>query len=116
MSNFKNIEKLGLTIFDYKEPHHHFAVDAEELEALLQSAQVVYGNISVNEAVWFATPSTKGSDTHTALVIAITPIRKKTKAEAALELMERLHSMSGIFNVAWVKDDMKQILEMKDSE
>ena len=41
MSTFKMIEKLGLEIWDYKEPHHHFAVDAEELERLLQSAQVV---------------------------------------------------------------------------
>ena len=53
-------------------------------------------------------------DTHKAFLLAVEPIKKKTKAEAALELLERLHSMSGIFNVSWPKDDMKRILEMKD--
>ena len=43
MNSFPMIKKLGLNIWDYKDPHHHFTVDAEELERLLQSAQVVYG-------------------------------------------------------------------------
>lgn len=114
MSAFKNIEKLGLKIWDYIEPHHHFAVDAEELERLLQSAQVVYGSPDTpsDQLAWSNTQL--DCDTHKAFLLAIEPLKKKTKAEAALELLERLESMSGIFNVSWPKDDMKRILEMKD--
>ena len=40
MSQFKNIEKLSLNIWDYKDPHHHFAVDAEELEVIHSEKKV----------------------------------------------------------------------------
>lgn len=107
MSNFKTIEKLGLTIFDYKEPHHHFAVDAEELEALLQSAQVVYGV----DGNW--TTTQWEDDKVTGLVIGITPIKKKTKAEAALELLGKLANDPAYYS-SLAAAEAKQILEMKD--
>ena len=106
MSNFKNIEKLGLHPI-YMNGLHPF-VSAEDLELVLQSARVVYGV----KGSWTTTQCE--NDKFTGLLIGITPLKKKTKAEAALELLERLESMSGIFNVAWPKDDMKRILEMKD--
>ena len=114
MNSFPMIKKLGLKIWDYKEPHHHFAVDAEELEVLLLRAQVVYGSPDTpsDQLAWSGTQL--DCDTHKAILLNIEPIKKKTKAEAALEFLERLHSMSGIFNVSWPKDDMKRILEMKD--
>ena len=112
MSNFKNIEKLGLSITTWGGDPRTSAVLAQELESLLQSAQVVYG-LEEGGTFWWATHQLS-QDTHQAILIAITPIKKKTKAEAALELLERLHSMPGIFNVAWPKEDMKRILEMKD--
>ena len=109
MSNFKNIEKLGLRVHSVS---GLTVVSANSLEELLQSAQVVYG-LEEGGTFWWATHQLS-QDTHRAILIAITPIRKQTEAEAALELLERLHSMSGIFNVAWPKDDMKRILTMKD--
>lgn len=115
MSTFKMIEKLGLKIWDYKEPHHHFAVDAEELERLLQSAQVVYGTKYKNtpdESEWATHQLSQ--DTHSALLIGITPIKKKTKAEAALELLQEMSKIQGYEN--WYTSAAKRILEMKDDE
>lgn len=89
-------------------------IKAEDLESLLQSAQVVYGSPDTpsDQLAWSNTQL--DCDTHKAFLLAVEPIKKKTKAEEALELLERLHSMSGIFNVSWPKDDMKRILKMKD--
>ena len=114
MSKFPTIKKLGLSIAEWGDGDKTSVVLAHELESLLKSAQVVYGSPDTpsDQLAWSNTQL--DCDTHKALLLAVEPIKKKTKAEAALELLERLHSMSGIFNVAWPKDDMKRILEMKD--
>ena len=111
MSTFKNIEKLGLSVHNIVGEK---VVSAKNLESLLQSAQVVYGSPDTpsDQLAWSNTQL--DCDTHKAFLLAVEPLKKKTKAEAALELLERLESMSGIFNVSWPKDDMKRILEMKD--
>lgn len=112
MSNFKNIEKLGLKIWDYKEPHHHFAVDAKELEILLQYSQVVYGSKGLpgDGMIWQG--KQHNVDRYSALLIGITPIKKKTKAEAALELLQEMSKIEGYEN--WYTSAAKRILEMKD--
>ncbi len=115
MSNFKNIEKLGLKIWDYKDPHHHFAVDAKELEAYLQSAQVVYGSPDTpsDQLAWSNTQL--DCDTHKAILLAVEPIKNKTKAEAALELLEKLaKDHDQLIQPEWHVKEAKRILEMKD--
>ena len=116
MSNFKNIEKLGLKIWDYKDPHHHFAVDAEELERLLQSAQVVYG---FPEAPHFSGWSSMDkfpnkNPSHSALILGITFIKKKTKAEAALEYLQMFVEQKTTWHSQAAWEEAKRILEMKD--
>jgi len=83
-----------------------FVVTAEELEEILQSAQVVYGHVKKGTPNWWG-PRENGQfdDTHTALIIGITPIKKKTKAEAALEF---------VASMAPHMSEAKRILEMKD--
>ncbi len=114
MSNFKNIEKLGLKIWDYKEPHHHFAVDAQELEEILQSAQVVYGSPDTpsDQLAWSNTRL--DCDTHIALLIGITPIKKKTKAEVALEFLQMFVEQKTTWHSQAAWEEAKRILEMKD--
>lgn len=51
--------------------------------------------------------------THTALLINITPIKKKTKAEAALELLERLAKDPAYYSGLGTSA-ARAILEMKD--
>lgn len=116
MSEFKNIEKLGLTVWDNRTPHC-FVVDAEELEALLQSAQVVYGTNEYRPDEYEWSKNKLDSDTHCALLLAITPIKKKTKAEAALELLEKLaKDHDQLIQPEWHVKEAKRILEMKDEE
>ena len=111
MSTFKNIEKLGLKIWDYKDPHHHFVVDAKDLEVLLLRAQVVYG-LEEGGTFWWATHQLS-QDTHQALLVGITPIKKKTKAEAALEFVKKI-SLADVSCSEPYVDEAKRILEMKD--
>lgn len=112
---FPMVDRLGLdfkTVFYGSESED--VVLAEELEAILQSAQVVYGTSERRPDEYEWSGRKLDTDTHQALLINITPIKKKTKAEAALDLLERLGQMDGIFNVAWAKDDINKVLEMKD--
>lgn len=113
MSNFKNIEKLGLKIWDYKDPHHHFAVDAKELEEILQSAQVVYeveNSAGINSWLHIEAIGAKSK----ALLIGITPIKKKTKAEAALEFLQMFVEQKTIWHSQAAWEEAKRILETKD--
>lgn len=111
MSKFKTIEKLGLSVFGMD------VIKAEDLEALLQSAQVVYGakDEMSDSQRWFDKMSQGGRDTHSALLIAITPIKKKTKAEAALEFVEKFKS-GMLSHVGYLEAEKEaiRILEMKD--
>lgn len=107
MSTFKNIEKLGLKIIDLK--GIPYCVDALALEDILQSAQVVYGP---DKRYW--NDMKEAGDNYSAILLAITPIKKKTKAEAALELLQEMSKIQGYEN--WYTSAAKRILEMKDSE
>ena len=110
MSNFKTIEKLGLAVHTLS---GLTVVSAESLEMLLQSAQVVYGVWDKN-GCRFAESQFPGH-THTAMLLNITSIKKKTKAEAALELLERIsrHEFH-LPNNADLVNYSKKILDMKD--
>lgn len=107
MSNFKMIERLGLDPRKDNRYESSYFVDAEDLENLLQSAQVVYGL----EGHWTTTQCEY--DKFTGLLIDITPIKKKTKAEAALELLERLAKDPAYYSGLGTSA-ARAILEMKD--
>jgi len=113
VSNFKNIKKLGLSITTWGGDPRTSAVLAQELESLLQSAQVVYG-LEEGGTFWWATHQLS-QDTHQAILIAITPIKKKTKAEAALEFIKKCKD-GDIYEMhaTEVMKEAKRILEMKD--
>lgn len=105
MSNFKNIEKLGLSITTWGGDPRTSAVLAQELETLLQSAQVVYGP---DKRYW--NDMKEAGDNYSAILMAITPLKKKTKAEAALEFIREIEQLGN----AYFRDKAKKILEMKD--
>ena len=111
MSTFKTIEKLGLSITTWGGDPRTSAVLAQELESLLQSAQVVYG-LEEGGTFWWATHQLS-QDTHQAILLAITPIKKKTKAEAALEFVKKI-SLADVSCSEPYVDEAKRILEMKD--
>ena len=110
MSKFKMIEKLGLEIIAPYRASGTEMVIAEDLEDLLQSAQVVYGakGLPGDGMIWQG--KQHNVDTHLALLIGITPIKKKTKAEAALEFIRELENLDH----GYFRDKAKRILEMKD--
>lgn len=92
-----------------------FVVTAEELEEILHYAQVVYGSPDTpsDQLAWSNTQL--DCDTHKAFLLAVEPIKKKTKAEAALELLERLaKDCDKLIQPEWHVKEAKRILEMKD--
>lgn len=104
---FPMVDRLGLdfkTVFYGSESED--VVLAEELEAILQSAQVVYGTNEYRPDEYEWSSNKLDTDTHQALLINITPIKKKTKAEAALEYIKRMAELG--------HEDAEKILEMKD--
>lgn len=111
MSDFNNIKKYFPRIQVWAKPHtdNQMVILAEELESLLQSAQVVYGNSRFGWAF-----ENDDEYTHTALILAITPIKKKTKAEAALEFMQMFVEQKTTWHSQQAWEEAKRILEMKD--
>lgn len=115
MSKFKTIEKLGLSISEWGDGDKTSVVLAHELESLLQSALVVYGSPDTPSDQWAWSNTQLDCDTHKAFLLAVEPIKKKTKAEAALELLERLaKDHDKLIQPEWHVKEAKQILEMKD--
>lgn len=103
------IERAFPNLQVWRKPYKddQFVVTAEELEEILQSAQVVYGL----EGHWTTTQCEH--DKFTGLLIGITPIKKKTKAEEALELLERLAKDPAYYSGLGTSA-ARAILEMKD--
>ena len=115
MSTFKMIEKLGLSITTWGGDPRTSAVLAQELETLLQSAQVVYG---FKDAPHFNGWNSMNrfpnkNPTHQAILLGIEPYKKKTKAEAALEFVKKI-SLADVSCSEPYVDEAKRILEMKD--
>ena len=105
------IEKIGLRLWD--QDNNTGWVKAEDLEAILQSAQVVYG---CPEGLFRTTGKPNEVDTHRALLLCVEPTKKKTKAEAALELLEKIKRD---LEISGLTDNLdyrraKRILEMEE--
>ena len=86
MSKYPLIKELGLQAFLQPLPDHYL-VDAAELEAILQKAAVVYGNVNSYATAW-----TKGAimgDTHSALLINIKQIKDKTTLEIVYDIVDQ---------------------------
>lgn len=82
MSKYPLIEKMGLKVakVDAGEVHWHEAVNATDLQAVLEKATVVYGSDEMkvskeNYHGWY-NEEVKG-DTHKALLICVEPIKKE---------------------------------------
>ena len=116
MSSFPMIGKLGLSITEWGDGDKTSVVLAHELESLLQSAQVVYGypkdpfftGWKSMDNYPYKNPS------HQALLICVEPIKKKTKAEAALEFMQMFVEQKTTWHSQQAWKEAKRILEMKD--
>lgn len=80
---FKNIEALGLEVYTSEVPV--YAIAAQELEKLLESAPTVYGDGTGVD--WYANDK---HETHSAKLLCIQPIVKGvTKAEVSKALNEQ---------------------------
>lgn len=104
------IEKMGLKVLDLRD-ENLFVVSAFDLESILQSAQVVYRS---KDGLW--THEDYDDDTHKGLLIGVEAIKKKTQAEAALELLQEM--LDDCLPMQGSEHDFaieaKRILKMKD--
>lgn len=126
MSNeeFPISNKLGLKdIYKLEQGYGHYVFNGEavfkakDVEALLQSAQVVYGyKDAPHFNGWNSMDRFPNKNpTHQAILLGIEPYKKKTKAEAALELLEKLaKDHDQLIQPEWHVKEAKRILEMKD--
>lgn len=120
MSNeeFPISNKLGLkAIYKLEQGYGHYVFNGEavfkakDVETLFQSAQVLYRS---KDGLW--THDDYDDDTHKGLLIGVEPIKKKTKAEAALEFVEKCRDDIFTMRVDDLVTEAKRILEMKDEE
>lgn len=116
MSNYELCKRAKLDVTPLSDMYGHGVIDhvilASEVEEMLQNAKVVYGVWDKN-GCRFAESQFPGH-THTAMLLNITPIKKKTKAEAALELLEKLaKDHDKLIQPEWQVKEAKRILNMK---
>jgi hypothetical protein len=108
------IEAMGLEYFElYYLSKKRFVVMADDLEKALQAAPVVYSGKKENPTDQEWDDIKMFNSTHTARVVCIQPIKKKTQAEAAMDLLEELNQNRGLNLSNW-ENEIKRILEMKD--
>lgn len=114
MSEFKMIKRAFPNLQVWSKPYKddQLVVTAEELEKILQSAKVVYGSPDTpsDQLAWSNTQL--DCDTHKALLLAVEPIKKKTKAEVALEFIREIEKLDH----GYFRDKAKKILEMKEDQ
>lgn len=120
MSKFPMIEAMGLQVVSVMETSEVMAfegIHAAELEKALQDAPKIiqsdyYGIewTETNEILGGKT-GRENIATKSARLVCIQPIKKKTKAEAALELLAKIHSGDS----DWSKSDIEKVLEMEDN-
>lgn len=114
MKTFKMIGNLGIDLlYAYQCDRKDTVIYAEDLEALLQSAQVVYeveDSAGINSWLHIEAIGAKSK----ALLIGITPIKKQTKAEAALEFLQMFVEQKTTWHSQAAWEEAKRILEMKD--
>ena len=110
MSNFPLIEAMGLNL--HKIDSYNYAVDADELEKALQDAPLWYGDPVYDS---WSTANIKHHNSHTARLVCIQPIKKKTKAEAAIELLIKINNdRFHLPNNSDLTQQAKKILEMEE--
>ena len=88
---------------------------AKDVEAIFQSAQVVYGyKDAPHFNGWNSMDKFPNKNpSHQALLISVEPYKKQTKAEAALELLGKLANDPAYYSSLGAAE-AKRILEMKD--
>jgi hypothetical protein len=107
MTDFPLIKNLlNLAVYDHTT---RLVVDACDLEKALQAAPVAYGKGTQDWNFLLGK-----DDTHTARVVCIQPIKKKTKAEAALEFVNKLADPVPGLRFFDLLNEAKNISEMKD--
>ncbi len=119
MSKYPLIESMGLKAFyNYDSDEDVWFVDADQLEKALRDAPVVYG---VPNGNWCDEKDKESCDNNKARLVCIQPLKKKTKAEAAIELLEEYDAMLKFrekdkFNTVdanTLQTDIKKVLEIK---
>jgi hypothetical protein len=108
------IEAMGLQITYLKYPCETNIVTADDLEKALQGAPVVYSKKKENPTDQEWDDMKMSNSTHTARVVCIQPLKKQTKAEAALELVRKIADPNPAFIVIDLINEAKNISEMKD--
>ena len=130
MSKYPLIESLGLKHYSIQtysfgiitEPKYSICSDfilASELEKALQDAPIVVKSdysmdwVDGTEILGGKT-GRENIATKTARLVCIQPIKKKTKAEAAIELLEEMARAESIRIDFGYKNSIKEILEMPE--
>ena len=113
MSKYPLIGAMGLEIKEVLITHVRkgFCIEADDLEKALQDAPEVYG---VPSGTWCDEDDQESCDTHTARLVCIQPIKKQTKAEAALEFVQFLNENPNLFLDKVQLYQIKEILEMPE--
>lgn len=110
--NYPLIKKwlTGVQVWSKPLKDEQYVVLASELEAKLAEGFEVYGN----KSEFFDTVRTPTIDKYIALAIGKQPIKKKTREEAAFELLQEISQMSPITAAnEHYANKAKKILEMK---
>ena len=111
MIKYPLIEAMNLKVsYRYDTDSDSYFVYADDLEKALQDAPVLYG-ANPNYGIW--DKYFGDNDSHTARLVCLQPIKKKTKAEAAIELLEELNQNRGLSLANW-ENEIKRILEMPE--
>lgn len=111
MSKYPLIQEMGLQITYLKYPCENNIVTADDLEKALQAAPLWYGDKDLDS---WSTVKVWADTTHTARLVCIQPIKKKTKAEAALEFVNKLADPVPGLRFFDLLNEAKKISEMKD--
>ncbi len=113
MMKYLLIEAMGLQIQECIDKEADF-VWACDLEKALQNAPVVYSGKKENPTDEEWDDLKMPNSTHTARVVCIQPIKKKTKAEAALEFVNKIADPVPGLIFFDLLNEAKKISEMKD--
>ena len=115
MNQYPLVEAFDLQfhIFDYTRTYY---LKVEDLEKALQDAPAMaqsFGDWVQGTEIIGGKSGRENIATYTARLVCIQPIKKKTKAEAALGLLEELNQNRGLNLINW-EDKIIRILEMPE--
>lgn len=109
MNEYPLIQVMGLKVY---QDEFSSVVRADDIEKALQDAPEVYGHGTQNWDFLLGE-----NDSHKARLVCIQPMKKKTKAEAAIELLREMIKDSSIELQGYEHDyalAIKKILEMPE--